>query len=308
MVDPQNDVTPSRSEPPLVSVITPVFRGENTLLRAVESLLAQDYSHWEQWIVVDDGVDYQQLLASHGICDPRIHFISSGEIGSGPNHTRNLALAKARGALIAPLDADDLYYPTRLSTLVPLAMEYGVAGDNVDVVDEQNGQLMATLLPQYQGYRLWSAAGYSQTKTPLIFLFRRDCVGLGWHRDVQLGEDTLFNLRAMERAKGCVMWGEPLHQYRVNSESICHSDNAAERADMAYQHCLDRLLSDAMGFGSEPFKRIVETMLRDKKRVNLAYDAALKNGFAGSYQHFSLKHYPLDKQYVPQGTEELCIE
>ncbi|GAA5216758.1 glycosyltransferase family 2 protein [Corallincola platygyrae] len=277
------------ADTPLVSVITPVYRGEQTLVRAVKSLLGQDYPHWEQWIIMDDGHDYQALLSDAGIDDPRIHFIRSEGIGTGPNRTRNLALELAAGQIIAPLDADDLFYPSRLSTLVPLALKYGVAGDNVRVVDETDNQPMADLFPLFDGYRTLPLDEYLQTTTPCVFLFRRDCVKQGWSPDVILGEDTLFNLRAMEQADRCVLWGAPLHEYRVNTQSICHSDDAASRADNSYQHCLARIRNDGMGFESLRYLEKVEQMLIRKKQINLDYDVALKAGFDGSYQHFVLQ-------------------
>ena len=167
---------------PLVSVITPVFRGEQTLVRAVRSLLAQDYPHWQQWIVIDDGVDYPGLLKAAGIDDPRIRFIDSGGVGSGPNRTRNLALAQADGDIIAPLDADDLYYPTRLSTLVPLAMAYGVAGDNVDV----NAFLFQNLEHAHVRATLGTTAGEDQPD-PWPFTLG---LGRNLHR---LGGDQRYN-------------------------------------------------------------------------------------------------------------------
>ena len=48
-------------------------------------------------IVSDDLSDYRQLLLNDGIEDDRLHFLSTGRSGSGPNLTRNLAMSEAQG-------------------------------------------------------------------------------------------------------------------------------------------------------------------------------------------------------------------
>jgi glycosyltransferase involved in cell wall biosynthesis len=72
-------------------------------------------------IVSDDGVDYERLLAQQGIRDARLRFFDTGHSGAGPNLSRNIALNAASGEFIAPLDADDLFYPERLEWLLPPA-------------------------------------------------------------------------------------------------------------------------------------------------------------------------------------------
>jgi len=48
---------------PLVSIITPAYRAQATLGRAVRSVLAQTHTAWEMLIVSDEGTDYRTLLA-----------------------------------------------------------------------------------------------------------------------------------------------------------------------------------------------------------------------------------------------------
>ena len=102
-----------------ISVITPAFNAEATIERAVRSVLCQTLNHWEMLIISDDGIDYRALLAARGIQDPRLRFFRSAGTASGPNATRNIGLQHATGDIIAPLDADDFYYPERFERLLP---------------------------------------------------------------------------------------------------------------------------------------------------------------------------------------------
>src|SRR5437764_9122266 len=115
---------------PLVSVIIPAYRAAGTIGRAVRSLLAQSEEDWEAIIIADDGADYAALLADDGLSDARLRFCSSGREAGGAPAARNIGLAAARGRLVTPLDADDLFAAERLARLAPLALAAGAVIDN----------------------------------------------------------------------------------------------------------------------------------------------------------------------------------
>jgi glycosyltransferase involved in cell wall biosynthesis len=98
---------------PLVSVLVPVHNGERFIATALESLMAQDYRRFEA-IVIDDG-------STDGTADvarsfPDIRYLHQANRGVAA--ARNAGLAVARGELIAFLDHDDLWPPTKLSIQV----------------------------------------------------------------------------------------------------------------------------------------------------------------------------------------------
>lgn len=101
---------------PLISVIMPVYNRETLVARAVESVFAQTYRHWEL-LVVDDGSTDRTLsvLESFG---SRITRLSQPH--AGDYRARNLALQHARGDFVAFIDSDDVWYPRRLEAQMPL--------------------------------------------------------------------------------------------------------------------------------------------------------------------------------------------
>jgi len=124
---------------PVVSVIIPAFRAQATIARAIRSVLDQSIVDWEAIVEADDEIDCATALKHAGVNDSRIRFMSTGRVGSGCHHARNFGLASARGDFIAALDADDLFLPTRLATLLPLASKEGASADNRRVVDDVTG-------------------------------------------------------------------------------------------------------------------------------------------------------------------------
>lgn len=99
---------------PLVSVIVPSFNHARYLRECIDSVLAQDHPAIEL-IVVDDGSSdgSLELLRSYG---DRIRLLQ--QQGGRQARARNLALAVARGELVAFLDSDDRYRPGRISAAV----------------------------------------------------------------------------------------------------------------------------------------------------------------------------------------------
>jgi GT2 family glycosyltransferase len=97
------------SEPPLISVLTPVFNTPPLWLRAcLDSVLAQLYPHWELCIADDASTEpaVRAVLAEYAERDPRVKVVyrpHNGHICAATNS----ALALAAGRFVVLLDHDD---------------------------------------------------------------------------------------------------------------------------------------------------------------------------------------------------------
>lgn len=102
-----------------VSVIIPNFNYGRYISHAIDSVLAQDYKEIEI-IVVDDGSTDNSLevLSAYGT---KITLICNTNWGAPI--ARNFGLMCASGDLIAYLDADDYWMPTKISKQVKLLEE-----------------------------------------------------------------------------------------------------------------------------------------------------------------------------------------
>jgi glycosyltransferase involved in cell wall biosynthesis len=107
---------------PLVSIILPVRDGESSIAATLESAVGQTYGNTEI-IVVDDGSrDGTRAIVEAWVArDPRIRLIA--QVNRGVAAARNRAVEAARGELIAPLDADDLWDPTKIARQVRRMLE-----------------------------------------------------------------------------------------------------------------------------------------------------------------------------------------
>lgn len=102
---------------PLISVYMPTYNRVQMAIRAIESVLAQDYPNFEL-LVVDDASsdDTWQVLTNKYINDERIRFFRQSS-GQGACAARNRAISEAKGEFVTGIDDDDEFLPNRLSSL-----------------------------------------------------------------------------------------------------------------------------------------------------------------------------------------------
>jgi glycosyltransferase involved in cell wall biosynthesis len=102
------------NEDNLVSVIVPAFNAERTINETLESIRNQTHQNLEI-IIVDDGSTDRtyQYSAGHSRTDSRIRVVQQPNAGVAA--ARNRGIEEARADLIAPIDADDLWRPTKIT-------------------------------------------------------------------------------------------------------------------------------------------------------------------------------------------------
>ena len=90
----------------LVSIITVCFNNENTIVETLNSVLTQKYPHIEHILVDGKSTDNTyQILKKYPFKNKLI--ISKKD--SGPYQAMNRGIEKAKGDIIAILNADDIY-------------------------------------------------------------------------------------------------------------------------------------------------------------------------------------------------------
>ena len=101
----------------LVSCVIPSYKRAETLRRAINSVLAQTYSHIEV-IVVDDNIANDEFSkALHSVLneykgDDRVRLVTQPQHINGAE-ARNAGIRAAQGEYIAFLDDDDEWLPEK---------------------------------------------------------------------------------------------------------------------------------------------------------------------------------------------------
>ncbi len=97
---------------PAVSVVMAAKNYGRFLAESVDSVRAQTVTDWELLIVDDGSTDDTPQVAARYRDDQRIRYVKSDRLGQ--TRAKNLGIDLSRGEIIAFLDADDVWLPTKL--------------------------------------------------------------------------------------------------------------------------------------------------------------------------------------------------
>ena len=199
---------------PLVSVLTPVYNGEQYLAACIDSVRAQTYSTWEYVVVDNASTDRTREIAErYAARDPRIRVVSNPRlVGVIENHNIAFRQASAASAYCKVVHADDLLFPECLAAMVELAEAHPSVGI-VSAYRLQGDWLDLDGLP------------YPSPVTPGRTICRWSLLGFPY----VFGSPTSHMIRT-----GLVRTRDPFYD-----ESSIHADEAA---------CYDVLASSDFGF------------------------------------------------------------
>lgn len=236
---------------PLVSVVIPAYNCSAYIAMAVQSALDQDYPN-KEIIVVDDGSTDGTAAVLAGFGD---HIIVIRQPNSGVASARNQGMRKARGELIALLDADDLWLPGKLRKQV----EYLCVHPELGAV--------------YSAWREWRPDTNGEFTVPQVGREERERAGIepqdsGWIYNQLLLDCIIHTTTLMLRRNIMVQVGEfdhalrrgqdydywfrlsrltPVHKlnavlslYRIHPESITHQQHRANYPCLVIQKALDQ--------------------------------------------------------------------
>lgn len=204
---------------PLVSVIVPAYNAEAFIERTLESVLAQTYQNLEV-IVVDDGSSDRTAAIVREIAqrDPRVTLLE--QPNSGVAAARNFGIQKSSGEYIAPIDADDLWYPQNLEKQVEVLLQtdptvglvYAWSAD-IDENDRPTGEFRAAKI---EGNVYKTLICHNFLGNASATLMRRSCLERVGGYNSQLKE---------QNAGGCEDWDLYLriaehYQFRVVPEFL----------------------------------------------------------------------------------------
>jgi hypothetical protein len=130
--------------PPLVSVLLPVYNGDQYLAGAISSVLSQTNCEFEMVVVNDGSVDASADII-HQFKDARVRYFE--QENRGLPATLNRAIALAGGMYLARQDQDDISFPERLHkqvTFLDANPDVGMVGACAEiwVENEKTGRLL----------------------------------------------------------------------------------------------------------------------------------------------------------------------
>jgi len=217
----------NRVSPPKVTVVVPAYNAGDHLHEALDSVVAQTFTDWELLVVDDCSTDDTPRIArGYAEADPRVRVLTqNANSGGRPAVPKNRALAEARGELVAFLDADDKWEPSKLERQVALMESRpDLVLSYVLFTRFGAGENPAKILPE-SASRFRGNAFRDLYSKPVIpnsgVMLRRNVIdALGpLTDDPRLTEDGDYFLRAARLGPIDYADGPPLLRYRANHAS-----------------------------------------------------------------------------------------
>ncbi len=120
----------SKTSHPLVSVVIPVYNGEDMIADAIRSVQAQTYPNWDLTIGNNQSTDRTADIAREiAAGDPRIRVVTyEKHVGVVDSHNHSLTLHSPDAKYIKILGADDRFFPECITELVKVAEAYPTVG------------------------------------------------------------------------------------------------------------------------------------------------------------------------------------
>lgn len=134
---------------PFVSIVIPVFNGEDYLQEAIESALNQTYKNIEILVVNDGSTDRTEQIATAYGERIRYFYKQNGGVASA----LNLAIREMKGEYFSWLSHDDYDYPEKIELLAGAVLGQGdkeaVAYCNYSLLDQRTGIASPYLIEDY---------------------------------------------------------------------------------------------------------------------------------------------------------------
>lgn len=274
----------------MISIIIPTFNYGRFIAEAIQSALGQTLKPVEV-IVVDDGStdDTAEVVERFG---DRVRYIR--QENAGVSMARNNGVAASRGELIAFLDADDIWEPTKLERQAEkfaADSEIGLVHCGMREFDSESGETIAMLTEGMEGevadeLLLWDRPVIVGPGGTIMVSRKAFEEAGGFDPRMACGEDWDLCYRIARSYKvGFVP--EPLVNYRSHSA-------AAHRSVKAMEAGMKLFYEKAFGEGGD--------VLRLKNRSLGNYHKVLAGSYfqSGSYADFA-RHTVKSIWYRPSG-------
>jgi glycosyltransferase involved in cell wall biosynthesis len=204
---------------PLVSVIIPAYNAEMFIERTLKSVLSQTYKNIEVLVVNDGSQDRTaEIVKSIAEQDQRVMLLQ--QPNSGVAVARNLAIQNSKGEFVAPIDADDIWYPKNIEKQVQCMLKSDtsvglVYAWSVDI-DEEDMLTGGVRVSNIEGEVYTTLVCHHFLGNGSASLIRRACFEKVSGYNCQLKERNL---------QGCVDWDFYLriaenYQFRVIPEFL----------------------------------------------------------------------------------------
>jgi len=243
-----------------ISIVIPAYNRAEYIADSINSVLNQDYGKYEpEIIIIDDGSsdNTEQIVKTFG---NKVIYKKTKHSGK-PAVARNIALAMAKGELVAFQDSDDIWISSKMKWQLPLFDDSNIilAYGNAEIMDADGKSIGKTVVPPNKlkiGEKFSSLVKDNVVSTSTVIVRRAALDSVG-------GFDESDALRAVEDYK---LWLELSAKY---PDGLKHLDRILNKYRRHQQNISEGSQIESIKRIINAYKALWETDLTDKQRLVL---------------------------------------
>ena len=217
-----------------ISIIVPIYNGEEYLSECVKSILNQTYKNIEVILINDGSTDKTlQICNEYKKQDNRIVVIDIKNGGVG--NARNIGIDAATGTYISFVDGDDILLPTFIEKLYQkmIEMDVDVVRCNYIKKNYNTGTEVKGRLYDLENKRI-SLKGFNKLINHFctlnenipcyvwLLLIKKNNI-VKFNKTIRYMEDTEFTIRLLSHINSIYFLDEHLYIYRYNNKSASNN-------------------------------------------------------------------------------------
>lgn len=276
---------------PKVSIVIPVYNGEDYMREAIDSALAQTYDNCEIIVVNDGSTDNTDMIARS--YEDKIRYFSKEN--GGVSSALNVGIENMEGEYFAWLSHDDIYYPEKIQKQLQALQYVG------DITAPLYGSADILLMPKRQVRHPYPDYIYSLEERqngvfPVLFGLVNGCTVLihkSHFERVGMFDEKLLTAQDVDmwfrifRNQKIVYVEEPLIQYR------CHSGQGSKVIKEFHSNCQEIQMSMIERLDESEINKIFGGTYKFYfDMMRMAENVKWKNCFEKLYQMFLSSEEP----------------
>lgn len=215
----------------VLSIVCPVYNGEKTVGKLIESLISQEYKEYEL-IFVNDGSNDNTMTILKKYEKKYKNIIAIDKKHSGVSNTRNVGISHAKGKYITFGDCDDYYSEDFFDKIIPILQKENFELFYFNAFVTDNGKIVGNMIPpKYKSVSFIEKKGvqkYLQGEflhklgsIPWNKIYLKQIIDenkIKFNENKKSGEDLLFNMNYVSKITNYLYLDEKLYYYKNDSD------------------------------------------------------------------------------------------
>lgn len=277
---------------PKITVLMPVYNGEEYLREAMDSILSQTFSDFE-FLIIDGGSTDKSMNIIKSYSDSRINLVSHRD-KKELIATLNEGIRLSKGEYIARMDADDISMPQRLEKQIDFMdshSDVAVCGTWAKSIDK-NGVVLSLMKAPcgiLLKYNYWKPSPLIHPSVMIRTIFVKNLL---FNEDAINAEDYDLWLRMIKKYRICNIKNFLL-LYRIHSDntSMKNRDNQLLSSYKSFLknmsvRCItfnEFMAISSIDYKTNPWNRL-KIILRIKKAINYPFAFMVLDSIAYLYK------------------------